>query len=164
MVSVANGELEMDAIQLLRRDHRTAEKLFKEFERTGAKAKLIKKKLVKKIIKELSLHAQVEEHIFYPAVQEAIGEHDLVLKAIEEHDLVKVLLEQLDKMAPDEDRFNPKVTVLIENVRDHVYQEEGEIFPKLKEALKPAQLRDLGTRLEEGKKAIQNPKDYIRLN
>ncbi len=153
----------MDAIQLLRRDHRTVEKLFKEFERTGPKAKLTKTRLVKKMIKELSLHAQVEEQIFYPAVQEAAGEDDLVLKAMEEHDLVKVLLEQLDKMTPEEDRFQAKVYVLIESIRDHVDEEEKEIFPKLKEALKPAQLRNLGTRLEEGKKAIQSPKDYLKL-
>ncbi len=153
----------MDAIQLLRRDHRTVEKLFKEFERTGPKAKLTKTRLVKKMIKELSLHAQVEEQIFYPAVQEAAGEDDLVLKAMEEHDLVKALLEQLDKMTPEEDRFQAKVYVLIESIRDHVDEEEKEIFPKLKEALKPAQLRNLGTRLEEGKKAIQSPKDYLKL-
>jgi hemerythrin superfamily protein len=152
----------MDAIQVLRQDHRSIEKKFKEFEQTSPKANLTKKRLVKKMIKELSLHADVEEQLFYPAVEEAAKEHDLVLKAMEEHDLVKVLLEQLDRMSPEEDRFDAKVAVLIEIIRDHVDQEERHIFPKLKAALKPAQLRDLGIRLDEGKKAIQSPKDYLR--
>jgi hemerythrin superfamily protein len=153
----------MDAIQLLKQDHRAVESLFKEFEQAGEKAQLKKKRLVKKMIEELSLHADLEEQVFYPAVQEAAKENELVLKAMEEHDLVKSLMQQLEKMSPEEDRFQPKVTVLIENVREHVKEEEGEMFPKLKEALKPAQLQELGHRMEEGKKAIQNPKDYLRL-
>jgi hemerythrin superfamily protein len=153
----------MDAIQLLRKDHRTVEKLFKDFEKTGAKAKHTRKRLVKKMVEELSLHAQLEEQLFYPAVQEATKESDAVLKAMEEHDLVKVLLQQLQTMSPEEDRFDAKVAVLMQNVREHVEEEEGEIFPKLREALKRAQLEELGTRLEEGKKAIQSPKDYLKL-
>jgi hemerythrin superfamily protein len=153
----------MDAIQLLKQDHRTVESLFKEFERAGEKAHHTKKRLVKKLIKELSLHADLEEQVFYPAVQQGADENELVLKAMEEHDLVKSLLQQLEKMSPEEDRFHPKVTVLIQNVREHMEQEEREIFPKLKEALKLAQLQELGHRLEEGKKAIQSPKDYLRL-
>jgi len=153
----------MDAIQLLRKDHRAVEKLFKDFERTGPKAKHTRKRLVKKMVEELSLHAQLEEQLFYPAVQEATKESDPVLKAMEEHDLVKVLLEQLQTMSPEEDRFDAKVAVLMQNVREHVEEEEREIFPKLREALKRAQLEELGTRLEEGKKAIQSPKDYLKL-
>jgi hemerythrin superfamily protein len=153
----------MDAIQLLKQDHRAVESLFKEFEQAGEKAQLKKKRLVKKMIEELSLHADLEEQVFYPAVQEAAKENELVLKAMEEHDLVKSLMQQLEKLSPEEDRFQPKVTVLIENVREHVKEEEGEMFPKLKEALKPAQLQELGHRMEEGKKAIQNPKDYLKL-
>jgi len=105
------------------------ESLFKEFERAGEKAHHTKKRLVKKMIKALSLHADLEEQVFYPAVQEAAKEKELVLKAMEEHDLVKSLLQQLEKMSPEEDRFQPKVTVLIQNVREHVKRKRGRCSP-----------------------------------
>jgi hemerythrin superfamily protein len=153
----------MDAIQLLKQDHRTVESLFKEFERAGQKAHHTKRRLVKRMIQELSLHADLEEQVFYPALQGPAKGNELVLKALEEHALLKSLLQQLEKMSPEEERFQPKVTVLIQNVRQHFKEEEGKMFPQLKQALKPAQLRELGHRLEEGRKAIQSPKDYLRM-
>jgi hemerythrin superfamily protein len=153
-----------DAIAVLKQDHREIERLFKEFERAREKEQRKKKKLVKQIIEQLSMHAQIEEQIFYPQLQETAKENELALRAMEEHDLVKVLLGQLETMTPEEERFQSKVTVLIELVREHVKGEEGQLFPKVREALTPIQLKDLGTRLEEGKKAIQSPRDYLSMN
>lgn len=153
----------MDAISLLKRDHKKVESLFKEFEQAGKKAKSTRKRIVKKIVKELSLHAALEEQLFYPVVQEAAKANELALRAMEQHELVKVLLGQLDTMSPDEDRFQARVTVLIENVRAHVKEEETQMFPKIRNALTPDQLKRLGERLEEGKKAMGSPKDYLKL-
>jgi hemerythrin superfamily protein len=153
-----------DAISLLKRDHREIEALFKEFERAGERDRRKKKKLVKQMIEQLSMHGRIEEQLFYPQLRDAAKEKELTLKAVEEHDLIKVLLGQLENMTPEEERFQPKVTVLIESVRDHVKEEEDLLFPKLRDALSPIQLKDLGTRLEEGRKAIQSPRDYLSMN
>ena len=153
-----------DAIAILKQDHRDIERVFKEFERAGQKEQRKKKKLVKQMVEQLSMHAQIEEQLFYPQLQEVAKENELALKAMEEHDLLKVLLEQLHTMTPEEQRFQAKVTVLIESVRDHVKEEEAELFPKMREAMTPIQLKDLGTRMEEGRKAIQSPRDYLSMN
>ena len=153
----------MDALSLLKQDHQAVEGLFKDFERAGEKAKVKKKRIVKKIVKELALHAALEEQLFYPVVQDAAKENELALKAMEQHDVVNALLEQLDSMSPEEDRFKAKVTVLIETVREHVRQEEALMFPKIRKALTPDQRKALGERLEEGKKAMASPKDYLKM-
>jgi hemerythrin superfamily protein len=153
-----------DAIAVLKQDHREIERLFKEFERSGEKEQRKKKRVVKQIIEQLSMHGQLEEQLFYPQLQETAKEKEPALKAMEEHDLIKVLLGQLETMSPEKERFQAKVTVLIESVRSHVKEEEAQLFPKLREALTPIQLKDLGTRLEEGRKAIQSPRDYLSMN
>jgi hemerythrin superfamily protein len=144
----------MDAITLLKEDHRTVEGLFKRFEKAGDRAYKTKRRLVDQIITELSIHAAIEEQIFYPATREARREdEEMVLEALEEHHLAKVALSELEKMDPEDERFKPKVTVLIGNVRHHVQEEEGEMFPKVRKAMKPTELRELGRRLQEAKKS-----------
>jgi hemerythrin superfamily protein len=144
----------MDAITLLKNDHRTVEELFKKFEQAGDRAFKTKRRLVDEIITELSVHAAIEEQVFYPATREARQENEeMVLEALEEHHLVKLALSELEKMDPADERFTPKVTVLIENVRHHVKEEEGEMFPKVRKALKAAELERLGERLEEATKS-----------
>ena len=120
----------MDAITLLKTDHKTVEKLFKQFEKAGDRATLTKGKLVAGMVKELSVHAAIEEQVFYPAVRhEAPEASDYVLDSLEEHHIVKWLLSELDGMTPDDERFDSKVRVLIENVRYHVGEEETQLFP-----------------------------------
>jgi hemerythrin superfamily protein len=145
----------MDAITLLREDHRTVEKLFKEFEKAGPRAGKTKAKLVKQIIRELSIHAAIEETVFYPAVREAVEEiEDEVLEGLEEHHIVKWVLSELEGMTPDDERFDAKVTVLIENVRHHVQEEQDDMFPDVRKALGRKRLAELGEALEKAKKAV----------
>ena len=106
----------MDAIALLKRDHRRVETLFDKFERTSKKGAKGRKKLVRKIVDELSLHADIEEQLCYPAVQEVTKEDGPVFVAIEEHEVVKSLLRQLETMEPEEERFDAKMTVLRETL------------------------------------------------
>ena len=145
----------MDAITLLREDHRTVEKLFKEFEKAGPRAGKTKAKLVDKIIKELSIHAMIEEQVFYPVVRSAVEDAtDEVLEALEEHHIVKWLCSELEKMTPADERFDAKVTVLIENVRHHVQEEQDDLFPEVRAAMSRKDLAELGEALEKAKKVV----------
>ena len=82
-----------------------------------------KQDIVERIVRELSIHAAIEEMVLYPAIREAAENGDIdkmVLESLEEHHIVKWMLSELERMSPDDERFDAKVTVLIENVRHHV--------------------------------------------
>src|SRR6478609_6659049 len=142
----------MDAITLLKNDHRSVEKLFKRFEHAGDNAYAEKRKLVDRIIEELSQHAAIEEQVFYPVARETVpGTEDIALESLEEHHIVKWVLSELDGMDADAERFDAKVTVLIENVRHHVEEEESDFFPKVRNELGRKALGDLGDAMEKAK-------------
>jgi len=142
----------MDAIALLRNDHRAVERLFKEFEKAGPKAHKTRRHVADRIVKELSVHAVIEEQVFYPAVREAVPDiDDDVLEGLEEHHIVKWTLSEVDGMDAEHERFVPKMTVLIESVRHHVEEEEGELFPAVREAMTRTQLAELGDLLAKAK-------------
>src|SRR5664279_2345291 len=102
----------MDAIALLKADHRKVEDLFTLFEAAGPRANKTKRKIVDAVISELSVHAAIEEQVFYPAVRAARSDlEDDVLEAIEEHHIVKWTLSELENLAPTENNFDAKVTV-----------------------------------------------------
>ena len=142
----------MDAIALLKQDHRFVEDLFKKFEKAGDEAFKVKRKLVDQMIAALSTHAAIEEQLFYPTVRLLQKLEDDVLEAIEEHGVVKWILSELEKLAPEAERFDAKVAVLMDLVRHHVQEEEQELFPKVRKAIKPADLKTLGMALEKAKK------------
>ena len=144
----------MDAITLLKTDHKTVEKLFKQFEKAGDRAILTKGKLVGGMVKELSVHAAIEEQVFYPAVRREVeNAKDQVLEGLEEHHVAKWLLSELDGMDPEDERFDAKVTVLIESVRHHVEEEEETLFPMVRKALGRKRLAEIGAQLDQAKKA-----------
>lgn len=141
----------MDAITLLKQDHKTVEKLFKQFEKATQPAQ--QRKLAGQVIKELSTHAAIEEMLFYPAIRGRLPEtEDTVLESLEEHHIVKWVLSELEDMKPDQERFKAKMTVLIENVRHHVEEEESELFPQVRKAVGRKDLTELGQALEKAKK------------
>src|SRR4029453_18596433 len=144
----------MDAITLLRADHQTVEQLFKRFEKAGDRAYVEKREIVDRIIEELSAHAAIEEQVFYPVARETVpGTEDIALESLEEHHIVKWLLSELVDLDPEAERFDAKVTVLIENVRHHVEEEQDDFFPKVRDALSRSALADLGEALAEAKKS-----------
>jgi hemerythrin superfamily protein len=144
----------MDAITLLKNDHKTVKSLFTKFDRLGDRAHKQRRELVDKIIEELSVHAAIEEQVFYPAVREAVPDVlDHVLESLEEHHVVKWVLSELDGMDPHEERFVAKVTVLKENVLHHAEEEEDDMFPKVREALGRKALQEMGAVMEKAKKA-----------
>ena len=143
----------MDAITLLTEDHRSVEKLFQRFEDTGPRALKARKHLAERIVRELAVHAVIEEQVLYPAVREGLPEtEDDVLEALEEHHVAKWMLSEIDGMSPDHERFKAKVTVLIESVRHHVEEEEEVLFPKVRAAFDAEQLEQIGQALAEAKK------------
>lgn len=153
----------MDAIALLTRDHREVEQLFKQFEKLTERAQKSMKKIVTKMIRDLAIHSAVEEMLFYPAVRTAglkadtrAGEaaSDLVLESLEEHHIVKWTLSELEKMDPEDERYCAKVEVLIESVRHHIEEEEGDLFPKARKLLGEEVLDELGQRMEKAKKLV----------
>jgi hemerythrin superfamily protein len=147
----------MNAITLLKNDHKTVEDLFKRFEKLGPRAVKSKQDVVERLVRELSIHAAIEEMAFYPAIREAVEKgdvDDMVLESLEEHHIVKWVLSELDGMSAAHERFDAKVTVLIENVRHHVEEEEKELFPKVGKMFSRAMLDELGDAMTRLKKTV----------
>lgn len=144
-----------DAIALLTEDHDKVKKLFGEFEmlKTGGDAEDEKLDIVQEVCMELTIHAKIEEEIFYPAVIEAIGQLDIMDEAAVEHATAKELIEELVLMAPEEENYDAKVTVLKEMVEHHIKEEEGKMFPRLKKT--SIDLVGLGQRLSQRKQELQ---------
>ena len=110
-----------DAVALLKEDHRTVEELFAQFEKASGDGR--KQKLATKICLELSIHAKIEEEIFYPACEGKVDE-DLLKEAYVEHDGAKVLIAEIMAGEPSDEFYDAKVTVLQEQIEHHVEEEE----------------------------------------
>ncbi len=140
-----------DATALLRADHKEVNDLFDEYETLRSATK--KKEIVSKICTALTVHAQIEEEIFYPAVKQALKDKELIPEASVEHATLKSLIAQIEGVEPDGEMFDAKVKVLGEYVKHHVKEEQNEIFPKAKEASK-LDLVELGAQLMERKEEL----------
>jgi len=114
-------DIRPDAIALLKADHRTVEDLFEKFE--GAAGEGRKRAIAEQICLELTIHAKIEEEIFYPACEGKV-EEDLLKEAYVEHDNAKVLIAEIEAGGPDDDFYDAKVTVLSEQIAHHVEEEE----------------------------------------
>lgn len=136
-----------EATALLRADHQAVNALFEQYEKTRSPAK--KRQLVAEICQELTVHAQIEEEIFYPAFKQALKDKELVPEATVEHDTLKFLIGQIEGVEPDGEDFDAKVKVLSEYVKHHVKEEQGEIFPKARSS--KLDLIELGAQLSERK-------------
>lgn len=146
-----------DACDLLDADHKAVKKLFKEYEElTGSRARSAAQKkmdLARRICLELSVHAQIEDEIFYPAVRAAIKDQDLLDEAQVEHQTQRDLIHQIQEMGGSGDLFDAKVKVLGEYVDHHVKEERGEIFVKAR-AAKKLDLLALREQLEQRKESL----------
>lgn len=141
-----------DAIALLKQDHRAVEALFDQFEDAEEQEQ---SQLAERICNMLTVHAQIEEEILYPAAKQAFEdeeEEDLVNEAAVEHQSAKDLIAKIEGMTPDDEVFEATVKVLSEYVKHHVKEEENELFPALKKA--EVDLKEMGARLAERKFAL----------
>jgi hemerythrin superfamily protein len=143
---VKPGQVEgAGATELLREDHRKVKEIFDEFERTEETA--AKRRLVESCLIELSIHAKIEEELFYPAARKA--DPELIDEAEEEHHVAKLLISELCRMKPSDDRYDAKFSVLSESVKHHIEEEEGELFPKFEKS--GVDLETLGQEMAERK-------------
>jgi hemerythrin superfamily protein len=147
-----------DAIVLLKADHKEIRGLFREFGQAGEDTKK-KGKIVDRILEALTVHTYIENECMYPEVRKLVPDlEEDVLESYEEHHVADVLSMELAAMSPDNEHFDAKTTVLIENVTHHMEEEEQDWFPKVRAALGRKQLQDLGARMLELKeKAPRKP-------
>jgi hemerythrin-like domain-containing protein len=148
-----------DAIVMLKDDHKKILRTFKDFEEAGDNALKTKGDLVDRMIELLTVHTYIENEVMYPRVRELVPDlEDDVLESYEEHHVADVLVMELMAMKPSDERFDAKTTVLIENVRHHIEEEEDEWFPKVREALGRTVLQDIGAEMAAAeKKAPRRP-------
>jgi hemerythrin superfamily protein len=140
----------MDAISLLKQDHREVSELFDAFEKDDAD----KSEIASRVCRMLTVHATIEEEIFYPAAREALADEgdDLLDEAEVEHASAKELIAQIEEEGQDGDMFEAKVKVLGEYIRHHVKEEESELFPLVKKA--DMDLDAIGSELQKRKTAL----------
>ena len=146
----------MEATKLLKSDHDEVRAMFKEYEKTGDRATSKKAKLFEQIRDALTVHAKIEEEVFYPAVKAARSEEakDDVREATEEHRIVKTLLSELDRMKPADEQYDAKMKVLMESVEHHAEEEEKEMFKQARKHLSEDRLEMLGEEMEIRKGAL----------
>ena len=141
-----------DAIVMLKDDHKQIRKVFKDFENAGDRAVVRKGQLVDRMIELLTVHTYIENEVMYPRVRVLLPElEDDVLESYEEHHVADVLVSELAAMKADDERFTAKATVLIENVRHHMEEEEQDWFPKVREGLGRKLLQELGAQMLEAR-------------
>ena len=139
----------MDALQILEQDHRKVKILFREAK--DAKEYAQKKQIFDKIDTELKIHTYIEETVFYPAIETRDEFKEMVAEALQEHQEAKTLIDELEDLNAEEDEFNSTLDELIEAVEHHVEEEEGEMFPKIRELFDQGQLDQLGQEMESAK-------------
>lgn len=139
-----------DAIVLLKEDHKQVRRLFREFEKAGDNAVATKSRLARTILEELTVHTFIENEVMYPQTRALLPDlEEDVLESYEEHHVADVLCAELAVMSPTDERFDAKMTVLIENVRHHIEEEEDEWFPKVREGVGRTKLTEIGQRMIE---------------
>jgi hemerythrin-like domain-containing protein len=142
-----------DAIKLLTEDHNKVKKMFKEFEKLCKKGEDEgKEELAAQICKELTVHSQLEEEIFYPAVREAINDDDLMNEAVVEHASAKDLITQIQSMKVSDPMYDAVVSVLGEYVNHHIEEEQNEMFPKAQKS--KVNLEEIGIEISERKEEL----------
>ena len=145
-----------DAIHLLKTDHKEVSDLLEQL--TDAETGSERKALVERIEKELTVHATIEEEIFYPAFKAAATEEEdqeLFFEAREEHEYVKDMLKKLSRGDPASAEYAARCKVLCDLVTHHVEEEEGELFPCAKKRMEKGQLEELGMSLQARKRELQ---------
>lgn len=153
----------MNVIDLLKKDHDLVSDLFKQYEKEkeGSDSDEKKQSLANQICQELTVHATVEEELFYPVVEARAGQdkdeeaEDGVLEADEEHALVKILVSEIQEMSPSDKQYDAKVKVLMDMVEHHVEEEEGELMPRSRKLIEKEELEALGQQVEARKEELK---------
>lgn len=140
----------MDAIKLLQSDHAEVKADFNKYEKLKTNSE--KKALAEKICKSLKVHTQIEDEIFYPAARKATKDGDLLDEAKVEHACAKTLIDEIEAMKPSQKLYDAKVKVLGEQVKHHVKEEEGDLFPEVRKT--KLDLEKLGSKMAKRKAVL----------
>jgi len=143
-----------DALAILKADHTTVKDLFRRYKGLGDGAVKSKGQTMERIVKELSVHASVEEQVFYPDVKRRVpGSKRLVDHGLHEHQELKETLVRLQRMSPDSPEFDATMRKVIADVTDHVKEEESELFPKVRKAMSKQELTDMAALMRTARRA-----------
>lgn len=141
----------MNALTLLKEDHDKAKKVMEELAATTERGVKTREEKWTKLLKELTIHENIEEEIFYPALHEHEKLKAIVLEALEEHHLVDDIVEQLKDTPFDDEHWAAKFKVTKENVEHHIEEEEGPMFKAVRQSFSAEELEELGARMEQRK-------------
>lgn len=143
----------MDAITLLKEDHKKVSGIFEKLEPTTERGVKTRDELFAQLKQELDVHAHIEETIFYPVLKQEAETRDITLEGYEEHHVIKTLLGELAETPADTEQWGAKLKVLKENVEHHVEEEEDDMFKTAREVFTKEKFEELGARMEAEKKA-----------
>lgn len=143
----------MNALELLKQDHRRFEKLCADLEATTERAVKTRRELFGRLRDALVLHEEIEEKIVYPALKAHSEAKEIVLEGYEEHHVVDVIVAELEDVDVTDEVWAAKFSVMKENLEHHIEEEEGEMFPQAEKLLTTEELDALGERVEERRKA-----------
>jgi hemerythrin superfamily protein len=135
---------------MLKKDHKKVQELFDEFESAGDSRS--KTRIIQETLRELEVHAKLEETLIYPAIREKIDDQEMMDEALEEHHVAHVLINELKRMKHNDERYQAKFTVLEESIKHHVKEEEGTMFPEAEKA--EINWDELGREAMERKEAL----------
>ena len=144
----------MDAIGLLKQDHRKVKKLLAELESTTERAVKTREELFTKVKQELVVHEAIEEEIFYPALKEHPKTKEIALEGYEEHHVVDTVMAEIEGVAYDDEKWGAKFTVMKENLEHHIEEEEGEMFKQARQVFDQDELAQLGESMKARKEDL----------
>lgn len=153
----------MNAISMLRKDHRKVEKLFREFETAGDRAFHQRQEIARRVCTELEIHSQLEEQLFYPAIQTTADPkgQDLVRTAINEHHVVQAIIDELNVMSSEAENYGPTFEMLSEHVKHHIREEERELLPGVRQQLGQDKLEYLGDQMLKRRRELTPAHPYV---
>jgi phage I-like protein len=142
----------MNALTLLRKDHNEVKEMLKKAEGAGHSEK---QELFNQVKSELDVHEQIEEEIFYPALKDHPKTKEIALEGYEEHEVVDHVMGELAALSPDDETWDAKWSVMEENLKHHINEEEREMFEQAKQVFSDDELEDLGGRMQQRKEQLQ---------
>lgn len=136
----------MDAIEILEQQHKEVKALFKQVEETEDEQQALK--LYQQVSTSLQLHEDLEETLLYPALKKDEDTREITLEAYQEHHVADVLMREIGNLQPGSEAWKPKVTVLQENIEHHIEEEEGELFPMVRQKWSTQRLSEIGQQMQ----------------
>jgi hemerythrin superfamily protein len=144
----------MDAMSLLKEDHRKVKKLLAELESTTERGVKTREELFTKVKQDLVVHEAIEEEIFYPALKEHPKTKEIALEGYEEHHVVDTVMAEIEGVAYDDEKWGAKFSVMKENLEHHIEEEEGEMFKQARQVFDQDELTQLGESMKARKEDL----------